>query len=61
MKVSTKELIFIKESIEKYTQEDSQITDVIINYQVKKNASQHWTSRDEAVYENSDGEVEAFL
>tara|TARA_R110000744_G_scaffold187968_3_gene307316 strand:- start:244 stop:396 length:153 start_codon:yes stop_codon:yes gene_type:complete len=40
MKVSTKELIFIKESIEKYTQEDSQITDVIINYQVKKNPSQ---------------------
>ena len=40
MIVSTKDLIYIKESIEKHTQADPQITDVIINYQVIKNARQ---------------------
>jgi ribosomal protein L31E len=38
--VSTKDLIYIKESIERHTDADQQITDVIINYQVKKNVSQ---------------------
>mgnify|MGYP003651852769 CR=1 FL=1 len=38
MIINTKELIFIKESIEWYTNADPEITDVIINYQVRKNA-----------------------
>ena len=38
MIVSTKDLIYIKESIERHTDADSEITDVIINYQVRKDA-----------------------
>ena len=37
--ISTKELIFIKESIEWYTNADPEITDVIINFQVRKYAA----------------------
>ena len=36
MKVSREELLYLKQQIEKHTSTDPSITDVIINYQVKK-------------------------
>lgn len=36
MKVSREELLYIKQQIEAYTKDDPSLTDVIINYQIKK-------------------------
>ena len=36
MRVSREELLYLKQQIEKHTGTDPSITDVIINYQVKK-------------------------